>query len=157
MLKALAQRHRSQFESLLTQAGQEVEIQLPEVRTAAESPVAKVLGRGTPSPAVAPGGPSTVVPALVSTGYRAVDYEFGNVPATIAALGRTDTALVVLRCRLSDVIPAGQSAHGETLFHRAARVVVGRDAFQVVGIDRSGLPPLGPYIVWVGLKRVGSI
>lgn len=155
MLRGAAERHKRQFTAMLADAGQDILIQHPAVRVAAETAVDKVLGRRTLPITQTPTGVSYQVLALISTGYRTIDYEHGNLPASIAAVGRTDPSIVVARCLLSDVQDVGASPYGDTYFHGAARIVIGSDAFQMLGIDRTGLPPVGPYTVWVGLKRVG--
>jgi hypothetical protein len=157
MLRTIAERHKKQFEMLVGQTGREIIIQLAGPRVAAEAPVNKVLGRPNAVPASAPvNGPQHYVQAIVSAGYRSQDYAYGNIPASIASLGRQDPTMVVIRCSRTDVQEPGGLAFGDTYLHSAARVVIDNESFAVLGVDRSGLPPLDPYIIWAGLRRIGK-
>jgi hypothetical protein len=155
MLRGMADRHKAQFAALVREAGQQIAIRHPATRQVSEAPANKVLGKRTTPLDPTDVGAVYYVDAIVSTGYRQVDYDFGAVPAAIAAIGKRDPSMVVARCLLEDVQPVGASPFSDTYFHGAKAVIIGTDSFEVVGVDRSGLPPAGPYIVWVGLKRIG--
>lgn len=153
MLKGLAKQHKAMFDRMVDEAGVTVTVRQPPIATASTSPADKVLGK-RPDAAPEAYGEATTAVALWSTGYSGND-ALGTyaIPAQIAALGRTDGLDVILRLKLADYLVDPENRHGATLFDTAKAVTYETVTYKVRATDRSGLPPLGPYILWVALQK----
>jgi hypothetical protein len=119
----------------------------------------EILGR--PSLATGPIGTTTEVTAIINYGYTAGTSPFANqdsMPAAIRALGDTDNLDVLLRCNVAECLvnPAGAGG-GRTIFDSCKDVVFDECSFKVTAVDRTGLPPYGPYVLWVALKKNGVV
>jgi hypothetical protein len=157
MLRAAARRHRLQFEKYVASVGDpNVVIRQPAVRTAGTTDADLVLGRRADAIQGEGYGESRTVTAIVTDAAMATNDEYAKIPPHIAAIGKTDTLDLILRCNLSDVLISPTDRYGKTLFHTAKEVVIGGAAFQVRATDRTGLPPEGPYVFWVALRAVGE-
>lgn len=154
-MRGAALQHKKQFERMMKDAVQ-IELRMPAAVVPAAQAVDKVMGkRPTPTASATTAyGPSKFVSALWGVGYS-ITTAYGAVPPHLAALGQSDNLDVVLRCPLADVLLDQDKPLGRTVFHTAKDVVYQGEVFTVTGVDASGLPPLGPYICWVGLKKAG--
>lgn len=157
MLRGAAVRHRLQFERMLAQTGDSaVVVRQPLVRSAGTSAADRVLGKRAENVVGAGYGVSTTITAVVSDAAMALNDQYAKIPPQIAALGRTETLAVILRCLLSDVLVDPDLKYGKTIFDTAKDVQIGGGTFQVRAVDRTGLPPEGPYICWVALRVVAE-
>lgn len=155
MFAAAAALHKKQFDKYVESVGAEVELRLPATAVAAPGAADKVLGK-RPAPtidATTAYGDSLFVQAIWTSG-TAITTEQG-VPNRIAALGASDQVDVLVRCKLADVLLDAVKPLGRTQFHVCKDVRYQGAIFTVTGVDTSGLPPLGPYVCWVGLKKAG--
>jgi hypothetical protein len=150
-LKGAAARHRTIFLQLLNEIGEEVVVRLPAPKpTPAGNDASKILGSRPTTTAATIGdtfdkkaiisGPSSAAPAPNET------------PATARALGKVAECDLVLRFFLDDVLLDETKRYGRTLLDSAVDVLVQGTTFKVEAMARGGLAPLGPYILWVGLK-----
>jgi hypothetical protein len=157
MLRGAALRHKQQFILQLTQAGDpDIVVRQPAVVTSAANPTEKVLGRRTD---VTPGqgyGDEQTILAIRSDASLTTADQYSGLPARIAAIGRSEAIDILLRCLLEDVLLDPNEPYGRTIFDSAKDVLIGNAVFLVRGTDRTGLPPEGPYILWVALKRAGE-
>jgi hypothetical protein len=71
-------------------------------------------------------------------------------------LGKLAESDLILSLKIEDGLVDSQKVYGRTIFDKAKRVVVGGSNFEVTGVFRSGFAPLGPYILWVGLRNSGE-
>lgn len=153
-LDALARQHRDIFYGLIEETGQTIVIrkELP-AQTSGITPVSRVLGvQVTQSTAAYP---EVEVRAIV-TGPSAVKPLSGKDPGPVAPVGLLQSSDIVLRVKLLDVIVDEDNIYGPTLFDVAHDVRIGENIFKVVAVERSGLPPLSPYICWCGLRSAGK-
>lgn len=155
MFAAAASLHKKQFERYVDGSGAELELRMPATTTTAPVAADKVMGK-RPAPttdATSAYGETVYVKAIVTSG-TAITTEQG-VPNRIAALGASDQVDVLVRCKLADVLLDPTKPLGRTQFDVCKDVRFGGSIFTVTGTDTSGLPPLGPYVCWVGLKKSG--
>ena len=156
MLRGAALQHKKMFAALLAGAGVDVVVRQPVAPVAASTSADKVLGRQVDQAPDAVGTTQTVR-VVWSTSYRANPATGApDLPPSLAAVGRTERLDVVLRCALADVVIDPNTRHGKTIFDTAKDVQFDGATYQVKGTDRTGLPPEGPYILWVGLRKVGE-
>jgi hypothetical protein len=155
-LKKTAEAHLALFKKYLEEAGNEVIVRQPAPRpTAVGNDVSKVLG-ARPVP-TSLRGTETLVMAIVSgpanvAGTPPTSY---TGPAQVNPLGKVAQCDLVLRVLLSDVLVNSKQKHGKTLFDTALDIQVDGGVFKVEAMERGGLAPLGPYILWVGLMAQG--
>lgn len=143
------------FEAFLAQAGDDaVLVRQPAARTTPASDVEKVMGRRPAASQDDGVGETTNLLAVVSDAAVVLADRFQAVPPRIATLGKVESIDLLLRCRLEDVLVDSGSKYGKTILDTAKDVVVGGVSFTIRAIDRTGLPPEGPYICWAALRRV---
>lgn len=87
--------------------------------------------------------PETIVPGDVSD----------PLAPLASAGGRLDA---VLRAVLSEVLIDPNALQGQTLFDTCKEIVYEGGIFEVTGTKRTGLPPIGPYELWVGLRQISK-
>lgn len=150
MLPGAAKKHRAQFERLVAESGVDVVVRQPAAATASATAADKVFGKAVVAPATGVGTTATVTAVVSDAAMNPFDT---TIPPRIAALGRTDSVDVLLRCVLSAVLLKDEERYGRTLFDTAHDVQIGGATFKVKGTDRTGLPPVGPYILWVALRK----
>lgn len=150
--KALAQRHKAEFEKFLTGAGVVVTIRQPGARVAGTNAVDRVKGQRTFETSI--GSTQDILVVWSNDLIRPEAVVAGDVAETIAALGGKASVDVIIRCRLSDALLDGATHQGRTLFDTAKDVTYSGQTYEVTGTKRTGLPPIGPYILWVGLKQI---
>lgn len=153
MFAAAARLHKRQFEAHLAGAGVEVEVRQRPPRAVPTTTADKVLGRRQDVVADAPAGPSTFVRAVVSDAAMATGNGYGSTPAEIVSIGKVEALDLILRCALTDVLVDPDKPYGKTVFDGAKDVLVAGTPFEVRATDRTGLPPVGPYILWVALRK----
>ena len=153
-LEVMAKKHREFFYNLVEEIGKPITIrkELPP-QTAGITNVSRVLGVQVTQSTTA--YPEVSIDAIV-TGANSVAPLNSRDPGIVAPLALLQSSEIILRAKLSDVIVDPENPYGQTIFDIAHDVMIGETVFKVVGTDRSGLPPLPPYIVWCGLKSAGK-
>lgn len=144
----MAEAHRSSFEQFLRGAGVEVTLEMPPERSSGTSDVDKVLG------VKSQGDPDYHVIQVVWSNdlMRPESFRPGSPDEPIAALGGKEKLDAVVRTLLSDVLLDVTQPLGPTLFDTAKYLIHHDMKFEIVDTKRTGLPPLGPYIIWAGLR-----
>jgi hypothetical protein len=148
MLLKAAERHKARFDAYVEEAGIDVQVYQAPPKTTPTNAVDKILGDPT---LVDTDGPVTTVKAVATGKPVASEYSLNQIE-----LGVLYQADVVLRVRMEDVLVDNTKPYGKHLFDTAVRVVVEGTDFEVEGQVRAGLPPLSPYILWVGLRHAGT-
>jgi hypothetical protein len=151
-LQRAAERHRDFFREYVRTMGHTVKINgSPTKVSASGNPVTKVMGSKAQVTSV---GTITEVPAVVLNPSSRVAPQ-GPIAqaAPLGLYGQSDVVLMVL---LEDVLSDEDKPQSKTLFDGAKDIEVQGSKFTLVGMERTGLPPLDPYILWVGLKILGS-
>ncbi len=151
-LTRAAERHRDFFREYIRTMGATVKIHGPPDKvTAGGNPVTKVMGSKAQ---VTAAGVITEVPGVVFNPSSRVSAQ-GPIAqaAPLGLYGQSDVVLMVL---IEDVIRDSDKPQSQTLFDSAPEIEVHGSKFTLVGMERTGLPPLDPYILWVGLKILGS-
>lgn len=151
MFRAAALRHRKEFEKYVDSMDLWITIRQPPAKPPATSSVDRVFGH-RPQPPSAPAPCETCEIRAVWTTADAMDLTY-RVPPHIATIGRTEQVDLVLRVKLSDVLVDSAKKLGRTLLDTAQDVVIEGSTYKVLGVDRTGLPPEGPYIAWAALQR----
>jgi hypothetical protein len=156
MYKKLAEKHKKMFDTLVETAGVEITVREPIGRIEGTSARSKVLGTKAYEEDAAP--TTTAVTVLWSNDYASLtDVDSRDVLDALGALALQNNKLdVVLRLKLEDVLDDPANKQGRTLFDRAKDVQYSGETFEITGTKRTGLNPIGPYILFVGLRRVGS-
>lgn len=150
--KGAAELHRRQFHAFVDGANTEVEVRSAATRTAAATAADKVLGKKAVETGV---GASTFIKAIWNSDINATTPNY-TIPEQIAALGRAEKMDALLRVKLDEALITSDDTHGRTIFDAAKDVVYGGYRWTVSGTARTGLAPLGPYILWVAVKKVGE-
>lgn len=152
-LAALAKQHRNFFNRLINEIGQDITVRgEPAAPTASLTDVTRTLGlQSTNSTSY----PETVITAIV-TGPTSIPLS-PRSPGDVAPVGLLQMSDVVLRARVEDVLVDEDDVYGLTIFDTAHDIVIGKTVFKVVAVERSGLPPLTPYICWCGLVSEGAL
>jgi hypothetical protein len=151
-LKKAADMHRAMFVSYLTEMGTLVTVrQYPDKAATGGSEFSKVFGNRNRENEV---GSTSEVRAVVSASVSG-QLEPREYAENSAVLGLFEKSDVVLRVLLEDVLLDPTKPLERTLFDTAKEIVVQGSEFELAGSARTGLPPLGPYILWVGLKATG--
>lgn len=153
MLVGAARLHRVRFERFVDEAGETVEVRQPAAPTAPASALEKVQGK---RPSVAAYGDTQTVQAIQGGGYDGNVLHPPSVPAQIAAIGKVQPIDLLLRCKLADALIDSGKRYGQTIFDTAKDVVFAGAVWTVLVTERSGLPPEGPYELWVGLRKSGG-
>lgn len=158
-LLRLAQAHKARFESLLVAADTTVELRYPPLKSPASSAADKVLGTKPQETGIDPAR-SRILSVIWSNDlFHSEDVAQGSLSQLVASIGHNKEGLpldAVIRLRLSDALMDPASPQGMTLFDSCKDVVYQGQSFKVLSTKRTGLPPLGPYILWVGLHRLGG-
>jgi hypothetical protein len=150
MLRGMADQHRRVFLAMLQRVGVWIVVRQPAVPTLGTTAVQRVLGTKADLTAV---GATKRIKALLSNDYlRPETIAPGDVSEGLAALGGKDRVDAILRVHLPDAVP-DDDTQARTLFDSAKDVVIDGTTFEVTGTKRTGFPPIGPYILWVGLKK----
>jgi hypothetical protein len=154
-LRRAAERHKALFLTYLGEVGEPVAVRQPAPKpTNPTTDVSKILGSRPAPPA--PGQPAVgavkTVPAIVSGASNiAGNPQPNRTDASVLPVGLLAVSDTVLRVLLDDVLLDPAKRYGKTLFDTAHDVVIHGTSFKVQGSERSGLAPLGPYILWVAL------
>lgn len=156
MLGNASKAHKAIFERYITAVGTIVTLVFPPARSGDASMSSRVFG--------APGyeendGPTKEITVIWSNGQNSggvfddgIDKAPSKVVAALAGNGQVLDA--VIRCRLADALIDPTKKQGKTYFHRAKEVEYQGQRFSINGFSLGGLPPEGPYILWVGLSRI---
>lgn len=155
MLAGAARLHKQQFDSYVDSVGVGVLVRQPAAHTTVSSAVSQVLG--TPSTATGPIGSTLTISAVLNYGYSASPFAGqSQMPPAIRAMGEVENIDIVLRCRTSEaLVTPGGTLGGRVIFDTCRDVVIDGLSFKVTATDRTGLPPYGPYVFWVALKKNG--
>jgi hypothetical protein len=144
------------FEDFVATVGDsEVLVRQPAALVALTTSIDKVLGKQAPAPGQGYGTQQYVL-AVVSDAASALADRYASIPPQIAAIGRAEKIDILLRVILQDALVNVDAKYGPTIFDTAKDVQIGGAVFQVRATDRSGLPPEGPYILWVALRKAGE-
>lgn len=151
MFDALARKHKAMFEVYLHN-GVSIQVRQPAPRGTAANAVEKMKGISTFETGI---GVIQTVKAIWSNDLlRPEAVVPGDVSEVVAALGGKGSIDVIIRCLLDDVLITPGDKQGRTIFDTARDVVYSGHTFQIKGSKRTGFPPLGPYIYWVGLREI---
>lgn len=153
MIKAAAEQHKAMFDKLLNESGEKVNVVQPPVRQASVGgdTSRKIFG---PTDFETGDGTSSKIKAIISS-TSTIEMDMQS-PERVRQLGNLHPSDLVLRVKVSDALSDSDRPYGGTIFDTARRVEVRGSNFQVTGSFRTGLPPLEPYILWVGLKLTGD-
>lgn len=156
MIKGAAQKHKEMFERFLIAANTTVTVRQPAARTVATNPQDKVRGTRTFESAVGATKDVAVIWSndLIVGPENTSALNMSSASEIIAAVGGKTNIDAVVRCRLLDVLIDTNNAQGRTLFETAKDVQFSGNLYKVQGMKRTGLAPLGPYVLWVGLKMI---
>lgn len=150
-----AKMHKRQFEAFLARAGVEVSLLMPATKGSDGDFSSDVFGNTNETDTEPTAVPVT---AVFSADYlRPESVVPGDAPEAIAVLGEGPEDLdAVLRVKLEDVLLTAGALLGHTLFDKCMYVGYLGQTFKVTSTKRTGLPPIGPYILWVGLTESGK-
>lgn len=152
-LAATAKLHRATFYKLLDEAGRDVIIRAePAAPTGTLTDVERALGV---QQTVSTSYPETTVKGVI-TGPTSIPLNQTS-PGVVAPLGLLQQSDIVIRFRLSDILVDANDVYGPTTVDVAHDIVIGKNVFKVIATERSGLPPLDPYICWCGLESAGVL
>ena len=151
-LRRIAEVHKKQFDRFLEETGTLVEVVSQAAKTTSDgSDVGKVLGSRKRAE---PGTQTTSVKAIVHSSVSdRMEGRSGFIESS--PVGMFDNSDIVLSVRLGDVLLKADRPLERTVFDTAMSIVVQGSTFEVDAQSRTGLPPIGPYILWVGLKASG--
>jgi hypothetical protein len=153
-LQKMAEMHRDQFYQVLLEAGTDIVVRPAAAPTALpNNDVTKALGVRTQ--VLAYGTPITVR-AVLSGPTTGNTINPASAPIKVNALGTVQMSEVILRLKVDDCLLDPDKPYGKTIFDNAKDVLIGDRPFKVIASERSGLAPLSPYILWVGLEHMGS-
>lgn len=148
-LEKRAAQHKQIFDRMVEQAGTVITLRMPPANVSgATSAATKALGTRAQATGY---GADIPVTAIVHTSLDASPLQQTGYPAGLVQISE-----IILAVRLADVLVDPLKPLGPTQFELAKEIVVQGTVFKKTGVERSGLPPLGPYILWVGLKGLGS-
>jgi hypothetical protein len=151
-LPEAARQHRDAFYTMVAEIGQDVTVRQPYAApTGTQNAYTRALG--TTSQAADTGSSTTV--KAVASGPSFPRFQREAVDTT-APIGLVKSCDLVLRVRMDAVLIDSTNPYGLTIFDTAHDVIVGDQIFKVKATYNGGLPPLTPYIHWVGLIREGS-
>ncbi len=143
--------HRDSFYAMLDEVGIPVTIRQPaEKPSSGGSDVTKALG--TREQVTGTGEEKEVLAIVSGPTNTGVNITAGTAPKQASPVGSVQFCSTVLRVKLSDVLVNEEKLYGKTLFETAREIVIQDTVFKVVATERSGLAPLGPYILWVGAE-----
>lgn len=163
MIRGAASAHRRMFERWVAD-GVDVTIRQypapasPAAGAPAPTTVDKVMGRRTALPSVTDEvGPTTTVKAILTNGYAGLARHDPDMPVPVQGIGYLKGVDILLRVRLHDVLVDPARPYGLTLFDTAKDVVFQQSAFEVKATEPAGMPPEGPYELWVALGKRGDV
>lgn len=157
MLSGAAKTHKRMFGRFVAEAGDpNVVVRQPAAPTAPISAAEKVLGRKSDTTQGEGYGESRTVKAVVSDAAVTLADVYASIPPQIAAIGRAEKLDLILRLPLGDALLIADAKYGQTIFDTAKDIQIGGAVFTVRATDRTGLPPEGPYILWVALRKAGE-
>lgn len=145
----IATQHKAKIFALIDANGQSVVVRQPQARAASTDAVTKVFGADAYETAT---GTETTITAWVHQGNVASDFSMRSMEEAGAALGIVAQSDLVLSVKLEDVLLDSSKVYAQTQFDTAKDVVISGSTFKVKGTFRSGLAPIGPYVLWVGLE-----
>jgi hypothetical protein len=150
-IQGAALLHKQLTESYIDTAGTTVTVrQAPAKVASGGSVVNKVLGTKA---ALDGAGVETEVTAVIAYTSSGVKQDARKTES--APIGLYDSSDVILMVKLAEVLDDPTKPQGMTIFDTAKEVLIQGTYFKKTGSERTGLPPYGPYILWVGLKTLG--
>lgn len=152
VLVRAAERHRAEFRRFVERAGVLIDVVFPSAKPAPLTQAEKVTGakpRGDES------GEVHQVRVIWSSDLSSPTNVDGDIVSVAQALGHNPDKPIdaVIRLNLADGLEDVSRPLGQTIFDTAKEVVFLGERFVVSGSKRTGMPPIGPYILWVGLRR----
>ena len=153
MNRNIATAHKRKMHALIDGAATSVTVRPPESRQAASNDVDKIFGSATLDTGY---GTPITVSAWVHNASIPGTYEAQGVGPGAQILGSLSEADLILSVKLEDVLVDSTLPYGRTVFDKAKDVQVQGSSFKVKGTFRSGLAPIGPYILWIGLEQIGE-
>ena len=154
MNTAFATQHKNKMFAWIDSAGQDISIRPPAERVASTTDVDKIFG---PSGAQETDyGTAVTVTAMVHQGKVPGDFKFAGTDPGAAVLGMLAESDLILSLKLEDVLVDSTKVYGRTLLDQAKDIQISGSSFSVTGTFRSGFAPIGPYLLWVGLKNTGE-
>jgi len=152
-MNTIATQHKAQAYRLIDSLGQSIIVRQPPDRTASTNDMEKIFGASTYESEY---GTTTTITAHVHQGPVPTGLQRGSLSDLASQVGWMQEADLILSVKLEDVLADSTKVYGNTIFDTARDVVVSGSVFDVTGTFRSGLAPLGPYILWVGLTLKGE-
>lgn len=156
MLAGAARKHRAIFEKMVEEVGVTLTVRQPKGRSASTTDVDKVFGSGGANreQEIDP-AQNKDVKVVWSTDYHSI--AASGRQEILSALGglalHNNQLDVIIRLKLEDGLVDPNQKHGKTIFETSHDVLYGGLTYKVKGTARTGFPPEGPYILWVGLVR----
>jgi hypothetical protein len=159
-LDRLAALHKKQFEQMVKTSGVDITLHFPPDVTAdmeEEGHYDDMYGASTWETTHDPGLTRTVR-VLWSNDYMSPESIVpGDTSASLASLAvGPNAAHAIVRLPLVSALLRRDRPQGDTIFELAKSVFYQEQRFRIVGIKKTGLLPLGPYILWAGLRKVQS-
>lgn len=151
MISRMASLHKRQFDKYVASAGRPILVRQPIGHLSGLTPAQRVMG--TKAVDRGYGEEKEVICIFTNDLLSSIDDD--DVKLVIAALGKTHQLDAVIRVRISDALSDPDNPQGTTIFETAKDVVFSGEVFEVTGTQRTGLPPLDPYVLWVGLRKGG--
>lgn len=148
----IATKHRDKFFSLIDSAKQTITVRPPAARTSSTNITHKIFGSTTEEAY----GTSVEVDGWVHQGRVPSNFTYGQSNDESTLVGMVSNSDLVILLKLSDCLEDATKVYGRTIFDSAKDVQVSGSTFEVTGTFRSGLAPLGPYLLWVGLVNSGE-
>lgn len=153
-LRKKAELHRAKFLQYVDDVGVDVEVRQPQAKTDSTNDVDKVFGPRARE--TTPGTSATVKAVFVHRGSTS-NLAYGRAPE-LGPLGKKIyDADRILKVVLTDALVDADVPAGKTIFDTAFDVVIEGIRYDVIGTDRTGLPSIAPYVLWVGLKTLGEV
>lgn len=154
MLKGFAEMHKRLFEGYWAESEVFILVRQPAAKTAATNDVDKLKGATSFETAV---GTTQLIKVLWSNDLLRPEAVLpGDVSEPIAALGDGERLDAVVRLPLSEALLDADNPQGATVFDTARDITYSGRLYEIKGTKRTGLMPIGPYILWVGLKLVAE-
>jgi hypothetical protein len=156
-IRKMAEIHKRSFERLLEATGVEIAVRQPAPRNVSINAKDKVFGGKTLESDI---GEIQLVTVIWSNDvFRPEAVVAGDVAEAVSGLAHNTGGKpvdAVIRMKLSEALLQADAPQGMTIFDTAKDILYQGQRFQILSTKRTGLPPIGPYTIWVGLTRIGG-
>lgn len=133
-----------------------ITVRQPIRRSTVDNPLTRVQGVRGGEDTFDPNENKTVYGLWTNDYVRPSPIVMDTPDDLLASLGITEDLVAVFRCMLEDALIAPEETkQGKTIFDTALDIEFEGQIFEVTGTKRTGRPPVGPYELWVGLKKAG--